>query len=162
MQQTGHYGAALVAYAPVGFVVAVLLSAELAAVSGFVAIGLSVLPDVDMKTARIAHRGVTHTVHFAVLVGVILGLTGILVGVQTNFGAPFVLGSLGLVIGTIAVASHIAVDALTPMGVDPLFTGNRYSLSVTTAADPVANYALFCLGVTAIVLAAGLASVVVA
>ncbi|RQH00973.1 metal-dependent hydrolase [Natrarchaeobius oligotrophus] len=162
MQQTGHYGAALVAYAPVGFVVAVLLSLELAAIGGVVAVVLSVLPDADMKTARIAHRGVTHTVHFAVLVGGILGLAGVVAGVRTNFGVPFVLGSLGFVIGTTAIASHIVVDALTPMGVDPFLTGNRYSLSVTPAANPVANYALLCLGIVAVVLAVGLASVVVA
>jgi len=57
MHKKGHYGAALTAYAPVGMG-ALTLGFDVAAVGGgLVAVGLAMLPDVDMNLPTVAHRG---------------------------------------------------------------------------------------------------------
>jgi len=76
MHKKGHYGAALTAYAPVGMG-ALTLGFDVAAVGGgLIAVGLAMLPDVDMNLPNVAHRGPTHTVHFALGVGAVTGVLG--------------------------------------------------------------------------------------
>jgi inner membrane protein len=48
------------------------------------------------------------------------------------------------------IGSHIAADALTPMGVEPYRDGRHYSYDVAKAANPLANYALLAVGVLAV------------
>ena len=158
MHRTGHYGASLVAYAPVGFAATILGGLELAAVGGVVAVGLSMFPDIDMRLPGVEHRGITHTVHFAVAVGGLVGLVAFVLGVQGTLAHGFVLGGLAFVAATLSIGSHIAADALTPMGVDPFLTGERVSYEVTRAANPIANYTLLALGVVAAVVAVGAAN----
>lgn len=159
MHRTGHYGAALIGYAPIGFIATVLFGLKLAIAGGAIAVGLSMVPDWDMRIPGIKHRGVTHTVHFAVVFGSVVGLAGLLIGLQIGIGAGVVLGGFGFMVGTVSIASHIAADALTPAGVDPLMTGETVSYDVARAANPIANYALLVVGglVTAVaVLSAGM------
>jgi inner membrane protein len=51
----------------------------------------------------------------------------------------------------VAIGSHVAADALTPAGVRPFapLTSRKYTYSVTTAKNPVANYLLLALGAVA-------------
>jgi inner membrane protein len=80
MHKKGHYGAALTAYAPVGMG-ALTLGFDVAAVGGgLVALGLAMLPDVDMNLPNVAHRGPTHTIHFAFGVGIVTGVLGGVIG----------------------------------------------------------------------------------
>lgn len=152
MYQEGHYGGALLAYAPVGTVVSLWGHAPVAIVGGLVCVGLSTLPDFDHRLPLIEHRGPTHTVLFAVLVGVgLAALTAVLVDASSAFAdAGFV--TFAFLIGLVSIGSHLLVDALTPMGVRPFWplSRRRYSIDLTTAANPLANYALFGLGVGAV------------
>ncbi len=148
------------AYAPVGTVVALAGHAEIAIVGGLVCVGLSTLPDCDHRLPLIDHRGPTHTVPFALLVGAgLAALAAVLVDASSAF-ADLGFVSLAFLVGFVSIGSHLLVDALTPMGVRPFWplSRRRYSLEVTTAANPVANYGLFGLGIGAVL--AGTALVV--
>jgi inner membrane protein len=160
MHREGHYGAALVAYAPLGFVTAVLGFGDLAVGGAVLAVALAVLPDYDQRVPGITHRGVTHTLWFALVVGAALGGAGLLLGENAGPGVDPLLGAFGFSVGVVTVCSHVAADALTPMGVHPFapLDDRHVSFRVTKASNPVANYALFLLGVV-VVGAAGLLAV---
>lgn len=147
MYKTGHYGAALLLYAPVGVV---LLSVDpaLAVLGGVGSVGLSRVPDYDLRIPGLKHRGVTHTVAFLCLIAAALAGLGLLAA--DTFGtSPTQTAGLGLVVGVVAIGSHLAADALTPAGV-PLWwplSSRRYTVGVTKASNPLANYGLLALGI---------------
>lgn len=161
MYRTGHYGAALLAYAPVAFVVATVGLRSLALVGGVGIVLLATLPDYDQRVPFVTHRGPTHTVWFALAVGVVLTAAGGIAGARSGPIDAAGLGVFGFAVGSLAVGSHIAADALTPAGVRPFapFRSRRYTYDVTTAANPIANYALLAIGgvATSVALAAGTA-----
>jgi len=99
-----------------------------------------------MRIPSVKHLGVTHTVHFAVGVGIIVALFGFILGIQVDLGAAIILAVFGFLIGGISIGSHIVADALTPAGVDPFMSGETISYDVARASNPVANYALFVAG----------------
>ena len=151
MHHEGHVGAALLAYAPLlaaaGFLDA--LAFGIVGAAGMVA--LAMVPDYDMRIPLVKHRGVTHTVAFAVLVGSVLGVTAL---VAASSAAPATAASVGgfvFFVGSLSVLSHVAADALTPMGVKPFWplSTRRYSLDLVRADNVVANYLLFVLGIAA-------------
>jgi inner membrane protein len=150
MHREGHVGAALVAYAPIGAIPVAAGIEALALVGGGIAFGLAMLPDVDQRIPFVDHRGVTHTVHFAGVVGGILGLVGGVLGSSAGIGTAIALGAFGFIVGTGTILSHIAADALTPMGVEPFWDGRHYSFDLVKAANPIANYLLLALGVLAV------------
>jgi inner membrane protein len=141
--RAGHYGVALLVYAPVGF--ALLLSGRptLAVAGGAVVLALTPLPDYDQRVPVVSHRGSTHTVAFALLVG------GVLSGVASAGGLAVPLVGFAFFAGALSVAAHLLADWLTPAGVRPFWplTDREFSLSMTTAANPLANYLLLALGV---------------
>ena len=152
MYKTGHYGAALLVYAPVGFM---LLSVDpaLAVLGGVGAVALARLPDYDLRVPFVEHRGVTHTLLFLGLVAAVLGGCGY--HAAGAFGTePTRTAGLGVVVAVIAVVavgSHLLADALTPAGVPLLWplSGRRFSADVATASNPLANYGLLALGMVA-------------
>ncbi|MFA9416782.1 metal-dependent hydrolase [Natrinema sp. HArc-T2] len=151
MYQTGHYGGALTAYAPLGTFVALMGYGEIAAVGGLVCVALSTLPDFDHRLPLIDHRGPTHTILFALAVGAGLAT---LAAVFVDASSPFVdvgINAFAFLVGVASISSHLLADALTPMGIRPFwpFSRRRYSFAVTTAANPVANYGLLGLGLAA-------------
>ena len=154
MYQYGHWGAALLAYAPVGLVVAVG-SPELAIGGAVVTAALSMLPDQDQGVPFLNHRGLTHTVHFAALTAFGVGVAGGAVGASTGTGSAVLFGLFGAVIGGVAIGSHIAADALTPAGVDPFRSGETITYDVVTAANPIGNAVLLLFGAVAAALAVG-------
>ena len=69
----------------------------------------AMLPDIDAHTDLLEHRGLTHTIAFALLMTVIgYGLT-----VPLKIDLP-----VGMLLG-LGVLTHIALDSLNPMGVRP-------------------------------------------
>lgn len=162
MHTNGHVGAALFFYASVAFVVVAAGFTELALLGGVGVAGLSMVPDLDLRVPGIPHRGPTHTVWFALAVAAVLGVAGALVGASRGVVDAVELAIFGFVVGFITVGSHIAADALTPMGVRPFapYRTNHYTYDVAKAANPVANYGLLAIGGVAALVAVGLGNAV--
>ncbi|QSG10430.1 metal-dependent hydrolase [Halapricum desulfuricans] len=156
MYRYGHYGAALAGYSPLG-AVALALGFETAAVGGaVVAVGLAMVPDWDQKVPGIAHRGPTHTVAFASVVAAVLAVASAAIAWASPELGPLVAMGAGLYLGAaggVTILSHIAADALTPMGVKPFGDGERYSFDVCRADSTLGNYGLLALGVLVAALA---------
>lgn len=153
MYRKGHVGMALVLYAPLGFVALVGGFAAVALGGATAAVLFAMAPDVDQRIPGVAHRGPTHTVWFALLVGLAGLLLGALVGARRGLLAAVGLGVFGFLTGAAIVLAHLVADALTPAGVRPLepVDDREYCLDLARAANPVANYAL--LGAGAVVAA---------
>jgi inner membrane protein len=113
---------------------------------------------VDHRLPGISHRGPTHTLAFAFLIGAVgagagVGLAAVLDGGRTT------LIAFGFGIGTLGVLAHLLADALTPAGVPFLWplSGRDFSVYLTRADNTLANYALLAVGVCATA-AAGVAA----
>lgn len=156
MHREGHIGAALLAYAPVGAVTLALGFQELGVLGAGGAVGLAMTPDIDRRIPGVKHRGITHTIWFAVGIGSLCGIAGALVGTTEGILAALGLGLWGFIVGTLITASHVFTDGLTPAGVRPLapYRDQEFTVAVARASNPIANYLLLGLGVAAV--AAGL------
>ncbi|WP_138797379.1 metal-dependent hydrolase [Halostella sp. PRR32] len=151
MYQLGHYGIALLVYAPVGAALVVRGNALAAYLGGAIMVGTAMLPDCDHRLPLIQHRGPTHSFVFALLIGVVFGFVGSALDPLFGATAGLDLRAFGFAIGTLTVLTHMLGDVLTPMGIRPFWplSRRRYSFDVTPAKNPVANYVLFALGVFA-------------
>ena len=154
MYLLGHLGAAMAAY--------VLVRRGLSgrgrggsplppALVGLLA--LTMTPDVDHRVPWLDHRGFTHTVWFAALLGVAVALAATAVDRRLAGGAssPSRSGrcaARGFAVGAGAVLVHLAADVITPMGIRPFasLSDAGGSLSLVSAADPRANAAMFAAG----------------
>ncbi|MFC7322958.1 metal-dependent hydrolase [Halorubrum rutilum] len=148
MHRKGHVGASLVVYAPFGFALAALASIEAAAVVAAAVASTAMVPDLDMKVPFVNHRGITHTVWFALAVGVAFGAAGAMLGLRESALAAALVGGLAFLFGALTIVSHLLADALTPMGIEPFapVRDDHYTLDLFRAANPVANYGLLALG----------------
>lgn len=154
MYTKGHCGVTLLAYTPVGFGLLLTGHESAAFTGGVIMLSLMMVPDCDHLLPSLHHRGPTHTLLFAILVGTLLGLgTAAFVPYQ---GTPVEGGLFAFAIGSLAVVAHLMADLLTPMGIEPFWpvSNRRYSLELTSANDTTANYGLLGLGV--LVTASGL------
>ena len=150
MYRKGHLGVSLLVFAPVGYALLRRGEVSLAFLAGAIMLGLSSLPDVDHRIPGVTHRGVTHTVGFALLVGACVGAVGFaLAPAPTPTESD--LAVFGGAVGVLGILAHLLGDVLTPMGVRPFWplSGRSYSLRVTRADNALANNALFALGVFA-------------
>ena len=168
VHRNGHLGAALLSFAPVALVLTGAGTTGHAVLCAVGVAGLSRIPDYDRRLPFVAHRGATHTLVFALVVGAGTGLVahGVAATAEywvidpapslgasqlipsTSRALPFVWGSL---VGTLAVLSHLWADALTPAGVPLLWpvSDARYSLGLVGADDPVGNAVLLVGGALA-------------
>lgn len=149
MLRTGHYGAALCFYAPVGLL---MFNSDLTAwtLGGFGVLALAQVPDLDFKIPFVKHRGITHTLPFLVTFAGAAGWSA--VAISTHLGIQTTeLPKAIAIVSVTALGSHLASDTLTPAGIPLLWpiTNDRISFDFVTAANPFANYALLLLGVTA-------------
>ncbi|WP_254833122.1 metal-dependent hydrolase [Haloglomus salinum] len=145
----GHYGMALLVYAPVGYI---LVQADpfLAFVGGAGVLALATLPDVDMDLPLVPHRGPTHSLLFLALVAGALGAVGYAVGQGSwqPLGGPTRAAVFGAGIGVLGVGSHLFADMLTPAGVNLFWPlpADSFTFDIARADNTVANYALLGLG----------------
>ncbi|WP_257299977.1 metal-dependent hydrolase [Haloarchaeobius sp. FL176] len=155
MYRTGHYGVSLLLYAPVGFALLVAGYPAVCLLGGAAMLALAPLPDYDLRVPFVEHRGPTHTLAFALLVGTVLGGASY-VSAPTLGLDPRVAGATGVFVGTYGIVAHLVGDVLTPAGIAPFWpvSSRNYSLSVTRADSTVANTALLALGVFLTVVAA--------
>lgn len=148
MNRPGHYGIALVVYSPIGGVVAILGYETIALIGGVIVVSLSMLPDYDHHVPTLEHRGLTHTVAFALFVGIALAAGAAMVAEAQRFESVGFTG-FAFLVGTLSILSHVLGDAITPAGVRPFWPLSKrwYTLSLVRSSDRVVNYALFATGV---------------
>jgi len=149
MYRLGHQGAALVVYAPLGLALVLAGRPTLAVAGGGVSLALATLPDVDQRLPGVAHRGVTHTLGFALAVGGAVGASGWLLGRSGGVGTTLELAAVGFAVGTAAIVSHLLADVITPMGITPFWPVSKrhYTVDLCRADNTLANYALLALGI---------------
>jgi len=149
----GHYGVALLVWAPVGYLLLRRGHPAAALLGGVALLALTPLPDYDQRLPLVSHRGVTHTVLFAGLVGAALGGGATLLPREASAGlglpAGPALAGFCFGVGALAVLGHLP-------GVRPFWplSRRRYTLALATADSRVANYLLLVLGVFATAAAA--------
>lgn len=162
MHKTGHIGAALLVYSPIGLLLLLFGFDELAVFGGVGMIALATLPDCDHQLPIIAHRGPTHSIVFALLLGALLGVTGFVFGEAVAGVSATILATFAFGIGVLAVLSHLLADCITPMGVRPLWPLSRwhYSANIVRAKNPIANYLFLALGIASVTAALAFAAVV--
>lgn len=155
MYRTGHYGVSLLLYAPVGFALLLAGYPAVALLGGAAMLVLAPLPDYDQRVPFVEHRGPTHSLAFALLVGVVLGGAGYVAAPSLGLD-PQVVGVAGVAIGCYGIVAHLAGDVLTPAGIEPFWpvSAENYSLSATRADSTVANVLLLVLGTLVTVVAA--------
>jgi inner membrane protein len=151
---TGHYGVALLVYAPAGYLL-LRVDPFLAFVGGAGVLALSTLPDVDMDLPFVPHRGPTHSLLFLALVAGPLGAAGWAMGQGSwrPVGGPPRTALFAAGIGVLGVGSHLLGDMLTPAGVNLLWPlpADEITFGVTRADSTLANYALLAAGALAAV-----------
>lgn len=148
MYRTGHYGVSLLAYAPVGLVLVLAGRSAVAVAAGAGVLWLATLPDVDHRVPGIPHRGPTHSLAFAGLVGGVFGGAALLGGRALGVTDPTGLAILAAGVGAFGICAHLLGDVLTPAGVQLFWpVGPEFSLYVTNADSTVWNYSLFALGI---------------
>lgn len=161
-------GLALLAWTPVGWVLATAGGVPSLAVAGGAAtVVLATVPDVDTVALGVEHRGPTHSLVFALATAVLAACAGFWIGSVPGLGAAvggtghagvplrFAVAGVAGAAGGIAVLSHLAGDLLTPMGVAPYWpvSARRYSLDVARSKSRTLNYASLLVGVLAAVVA---------
>lgn len=172
MQWHGHVGLGVLASSPLfAWLVALdRLWVAAAVVAGAALFG--VLPDAD-EFLSIPHRGPTHTVWFVIgvpaVVGAVLSVDLVPAPVPvavpgsllaTGFATSFATGSDPLsvtgaiviaITAALSLASHLAGDVLTPMGLRPFapLSDWHVSLNVTLSKAPTVNRLLFVAGALA-------------
>ena len=173
MHRAGHTGVWMLLYAPVAFTLLSEGRPEVAVLGAAIVYGVEQIPDADQFIPFLKHRGFSHTVAFAVLVGLVLGAIGLFIGERAfltvgnwitaqgfdNVGSALIeaetavnereLARIGFGMGTFGILAHLAGDVVTKMGIQPFLPVSswRISLSRLRARNPVANQLLFTLGI---------------
>lgn len=171
MHREGHFGLNALLYAPIAFLTAMVASVELAVVGAMFFVGTASLPDFDrhfdnnMKTNRsklwtlvpIKHRGFTHTIWFALLIGVLGTVLAVAMAPLAESQPPEVVAVFGGGAAFCGILGHILGDAMTPMGVRPFnpIGRKKYSLGWFLAKNPFANYGFLIIGGIALLAALG-------
>lgn len=154
MYPLGHVGLALLVSAPV----AVFLKPKAATSFSVLVLVVALVPDVDTYVPGLTHHGITHTVTFALAVGVVGGalLAGgvaiyrrrsdAIVVQRLTSTRVFLLGGFGLFCG---ILSHVIGDLLIVLpGTEPIpvlwpLSNVRYEFKVIPLGAPLRNAALF-------------------
>jgi len=151
----GHYGVALLCYAVVGYALRSRGYDSDALYGGGIVLSYTLFPDVDGNFAFLAHRGVTHTLWFALAVG---GLCVVVVAssLRTRSRRQALRGACwAFFLGSSAVLAHLLADLLNPWGVMPVYpvSATFYSLDLVRATNDAANYVLLAVGLGTVALA---------
>ncbi|WP_049972703.1 metal-dependent hydrolase [Haladaptatus cibarius] len=179
MYRHGHLGITLLILAPISYA---LVQTGQFALTGLLVLGVLIiepLPDNDHWVPGLSHRGVSHSLLTAGVIGLICAGCGWLLGryltvplahwMQTSVLpatnttvvviateqlaalTPETLAGLGFVIGVLGICAHLAGDIITVSGIHPFlpFSRRRISLSRLRAASTLANTVFLLLGVLA-------------
>jgi inner membrane protein len=179
MYRHGHIGIALLVLAPISYA---LILRNQVALAGLLALGILIiepLPDNDHWIPGLSHRGVSHSLLAAGIVGLLCAGFGWLLGryltvplahwlqatilpvtsvsaiaIMTEQLAtltPGTLVGLGFIVGFLGICVHLAGDIITVSGIQPYlpFSRQRISLTNLRAASTLANTVFLLLGVLA-------------
>ena len=111
----------------------------------------AMLPDIDAHIDVLEHRGLTHTIAFALCMTVV----GYALTIPLNVNSP-----IGMFLG-VGVLTHIALDSLNPMGVRPfrpisdrefLYPGPE---GYCKAGDKEVNQIIITMGILLVLIAGG-------
>jgi len=143
MHTPGHVGAALLAYAPVAAGLSAAGQPGLATLGTATAVACCTLPDLD-RNLPLAHRGLTHTLWFACLGGLVGGLAGVAFAPATVWVGAAVLGTAAL----LSLGSHLLADSITPMGITPFAPVSdwHHSFDIVPSKNRRANTAMLLVG----------------
>jgi len=136
MYVLGHVGISLLLYAPLAWLLLSTGQPAVAALTGLLMIVLAPLPDLDTYTDRLDHRGPTHTVWFALGVGLV---TALVAGVSAVAGGAIVGSSHSLppVLGGWLVRHGVDAHGAGP-------SGRRYAhADGCLAVSPALSVALY-------------------
>ena len=176
MHRAGHTGIWMLLYAPVAFTLLSEGRPEVAVLGAAIVYVVEQILDADQFIPFLKHRGFSHTVGFAVLVGLTLGAVGFFIGERAfliagnwitergfdSVGTTVIeaetavnereLARIGFGMGTFGILAHLAGDVVTKMGIQPFWPVSswRVSLSRLRARNPIANQLLFVLGLGAL------------
>ncbi|WP_435159779.1 metal-dependent hydrolase [Haladaptatus sp. DFWS20] len=150
MNKLGHWGIVLFVF---GFVVFGLVARERmrgAKIITVTGLFMEISPDVDLRIAQIAHRGITHTVWAALVAGVALAV------IAFRF-EPFSLTGkgeetfYGFLTGFISVGCHLVGEIITPVGIKPLYPlfSKSHTFDIVSAHNQAANLLLLVVGILA-------------
>lgn len=153
MFRPGHYGMVLLLYSVVGYALLSRRYDSHAVAGTFLVVSVTMVPDWDTHVGWLTHRGPTHTVWFALLVGAVLGALVVLDGRRRGHDPPTVagLGVWAAGLGTFSVLAHLVADALNPVGLRPFYpVSNRHvTLDLVPPGDPLVNFGLLAAGLLA-------------
>lgn len=152
MYAPGHVGIALLVFAPLGIFLLATDRLRLAASGAVLSVLAATLPDLDLYVAALSHRGLSHTLVFAILAGAALGAVSSwsLAGWLSRRSAVR-MGLWVWLTTALSVGSHLLGDVITPMGISPFLpvSDAHLTLSLVYARNPSVNAALlFAGGVT--------------
>ena len=153
---------AMLAYAPVGFVLLRERQLGLALLGLLGVLFIEPLPDSDLWIPGLSHRGTSHSLLAALLVGGVIGALGWVVGDRVTvlfanalaglntatvgiFAGLFqwtaeelrgldgqTLATFGFAVGAFGILVHLLADAITVAGVRPLLPLSRWRLSLSS------------------------------
>ena len=175
MHRAGHTGVWMLLYAPVAFTLLSDGRPEVAVLGAAIVCVVEQIPDTDQFIPFLRHRRFTHTIGFAVLVGLTLGVLGLFIGERAfivgnwitaqgfdSVGSAVIeaetavneheLARIGFGMGTFGILTHLAGDVVTKMGIRPFWPVSSWTISLSRlkARNPYANQLLFVLGVGAL------------
>lgn len=162
MHALGHKGVALLLYAPITYFLLSVGRPILAFGGLVIVVTLSMLPDKDMVIALLPHRGPTHTIWFAGLVGAALAGVGLVIqfGLDKIGIVAVAVPVTGLfIVGFLSIVYHIIGDAMNPSGVRPYrpVSNRKHALSVTKSSSFIGNWFFYLIGLVANLVAVVLA-----
>jgi inner membrane protein len=140
---------ALALYAVVGYALVSRGYVRDALSGGGIVLSYALFPDLDGQFEFLVHRGVSHTLWFALAVG---GLCVLVVAssLRERSRREALRGALwAFFLGSFAVVVHLFADLLNPWGVMPIYPVSPalYSLDLVRATNDAANYAMLAFGV---------------
>lgn len=165
MKQEGHIGVSLLVASPFVFALVVTGNIGLSILFVLTVSIISNLPDIDIWVSRsivnkvldIQHRGVTHTILFATIIGFITGLVYYTIGIHSFSYINFLVGFIS---GYMSIVSHILADLFNPTGVKfmPSIMNSSYSWDMFNYNNIIANFGFLLIGFYSIVISYSLLS----
>lgn len=161
MLKSGHMGLNAVLSLPICYAIMYFYSMNLALLFLFVSAAIAPLPDIDKKLESITdkrdlkifgyeinieHRGSTHSVYFALILGIALASFSLLIN-----GLDYRYSLVLFFAGFLAITFHTIGDIFTPTGINyaPPITSNK-SLNWFKYDNALANVSSYSIGILSI------------